>query len=337
MFNAYMNWPKQIREAINSWDKYFIRGDFDEVLVVGMGGSGIVGDYLQFLSSIYGGIPIYVSKSYILPRFIDANTLVMAISYSGNTIETLLALEKAVAKGVTVVTVSSGGLLGEKAAKEGVLHISVPSGLPPRVSLPAMLYSILGLLDTSGYTIVTKKEAYSSMVFLESALDSSKKVAEDLATWFYKDVLLRGKLPVIAVHSPLEPLAMRAKNEFNENSKVVVKVDIAPEWMHNDIVGYENPVPRSFGVVEILDPVNSVGVNLIEFMRKLYSKHDAVFCRLELQGDNFLEKLMYGSLVSGLASVILANLRGIDPAATPSISLYKKASQEIYKQINPQL
>ncbi|MEM0045475.1 MAG: SIS domain-containing protein [Desulfurococcaceae archaeon] len=332
MLDAYLKWTVQVKQAIALWGAYTVKGAFDEVVVAGMGGSGIVGDYLQVLSTASGTIPVYVVKSHTVPGFIDRGTLFIAVSYSGDTLETVLALRHALRKRVTAITVSSGGALREEALKNNLLHIPLPQGLLPRVSLPAMLYSVLGVLDASGYPVVPKGEASASVEFLEEYMDECVEVSENLANWLFVDVVLGSRLPVIASHSPLEALAIRGKNEFNENSKLVVKVDVAPEWMHNDIVGYEKPVYRKYGVLEIVDPENTVGVKLVNFMERVYSENNAVYFRLELRGRNMLEKLMYGSLILGLASVKLAERRLLDPAETKSILLYKRSVREIFSE-----
>lgn len=329
---SYLSWTEQVKQAIAFWGAFAVKGAFDEVVVTGMGGSGIVGDYLQTLSAVSGTIPVYVIKSHATPSFIDENTLFIAVSYSGNTVETVLAFKYAFKKRATVVAISSGGALREEALKHNLLHIPLPRGLLPRASLPAMLYSVLGLLDASGYSVVSRDEAHASVEFLEEHTSECMWTSENMANWLFADVVLESRLPVIASHSPLEALAIRGKNEFNENSKLVVKVDVAPEWMHNDIVGYERPAYKKFGVLEVVDPENAVGVKLVNFMEKVYSKNDTVYFRLELRGRNMLEKLMYGSLVLGLASIKLAERRKLDPAETENITLYKKSVNEIFSE-----
>ncbi|MEM4490175.1 MAG: SIS domain-containing protein [Desulfurococcaceae archaeon] len=330
MIDAYLNWPKQIRDAIETWGKYFVEGSFNEIVVVGMGGSGIVGDYLQILHSASGGIPVYTIKSHVLPRFIDENTLILIISYSGNTVETLAALKQALNTKGRIVTVSSGGYLRDESSKLGLTHISIPSGLPPRASLPSMLYSILGLLDSSGYGVYSREDASRSLLFLEASIKKAKSIAEDVSKWLYKHVVSDERLFIIATHSPLEPLAVRGKNEFNENSKLIAKVDVAPEWMHNDIVGYEHPVPRKFCVLEIVDPSDAIGNKLVDFMEKIYLQYDTKLYKFTLDGNNTLEKLMYGSLILGLSSSMLAEIRGLNPVETKNITLYKHEASKIF-------
>jgi glucose/mannose-6-phosphate isomerase len=329
MIDMYLEWPLQARNTIENWGKYRVSGDFNEVAIVGMGGSGIVGDYIQVLSASTGSLPVYVVKSHLLPGFIDEKTLLIAVSYSGNTLETLFAVENAISRGLKPIIVSSGGLLRSKAEKHGLLYIPLPQGLLPRVSLPSMLYSILGLLDSSGYSVVTKNEARDSVILMERVINSGLSVVDELTKLLYRG-LSENRLVIIATHTPLEALASRGKNEFNENSKIIVKVDVAPEWMHNDIVGYEAPVSSKYSVVEIVDPGDSVGVKLVKFMDEVYRQHDSETYTLYLNGETLLEKLLYGSLVLGLVSAKLAALRGIDPAETRSIVQYKKQAYTIF-------
>ena len=328
---VYLSWPEMIKSVLEKWGIHRVDGVFDEVVVVGMGGSGIVGDYLQVLAAERGPLPVYVVKSYILPRYVDKDSLVLLISYSGNTLETLLAFKRAVMSKLRVVVVSSGGILGEEARRRGVLHVEVPGGIVPRASLPLMLYSVLGLLDTSGYSIVTLREAEESAVFLEEVKSSVFEFSNELAKWLYSECVVPGKLVVVATHTPMDVLALRFKNELNENSKLHVKVDVAPEWMHNDIVGCEAPLHRDYCVIEIVDLGDVAGHKLVEFMRSIYSELTNSFYRVELRGENFLEKLLYGSLVGGLTSTLLAELRGLDPLTTRTIQLYKSRVLNIFQ------
>lgn len=329
MLSAYLGWVRQVKEALLTWGKYSVRGDFDKVVVAGMGGSGVVGDYVQALSFHYGRLPIYTLKSHLVPRFVDEKTLFVAISYSGNTTETLQAFRKAFERRSTIVAISSGGLLREEALRKGALHIPLPAGLLPRVSLPVMLYSTLGLLDSSGYTVVPREDAMESAAFLEDSIGECIDRSSGLSEWLYTEVSGGGFL-VIATHSPLEPIGIRGKNEFNENSKLLVKVDVAPEWMHNDVVGYEKAACSKLCVIGVVDPDDAVGYKLVKFMEKVYTDRGYRFFELKLRGRNMLEKLMYGSLVLGLTSVMLAEKLNVDPARTNSIELYKKSVGDIF-------
>jgi glucose/mannose-6-phosphate isomerase len=331
MLDFYLSWPEMIRSALSEWGAYRVEGSFREVVVVGMGGSGIVGDYLQVLAAERGPLPVHVVKSHLLPRFAGPGSLVLAVSYSGNTLETLVAFKSAVERGLRVAVISSGGLLEEEAKRRGVLHVKVRGGLVPRASLPLMLYAALGLLDASGYTVVPRGEAEKSASFLEATRSSALDVSKSLAEWLYSECTKPGRVVVVAAHSPLDVLAVRFKNELSENSKLHVRIEVAPECMHNDVVGYEALVARDLCVLELVDPTDEAGVELVDFMESIYRDVAAKTRRLALVGGSALEKLMYGSLVAGLASTLLGELRGVDPLETRTIKLYKSRAREIFR------
>jgi len=322
----YFSWKDQIMDIVGRWGEVGAPGKYHVVGVLGMGGSGVVGDYLALLSNLRGGLPVIVSKSHLLPRTISSDDLVFAISYSGNTLETRLAVEKALRIGARIVVVSSDGLLEKLAAEKGVPFVGVVKGVAPRTALPSMLFAILSVLDASGLGVVSRGEAEGVAGFLGDVMRDAVNAAYDIADFIDSS---KGLL-ILAGHSPWEALLVRGKNEFNENAKIPVKVDVAPEWMHNDIVGYEKPYKFPACVLAVKDPGDRVGSRLVDFMIDIYKGLGYPVKVLELRGASDLEKLMYGSLVLGLASVRLARMRGIDPLATESIHRYKSMVNEIF-------
>ncbi len=326
MEEYYLGWINQLEDGLKSWGIVSVPGRYRLVVVSGMGGSGIVGDYVSVLSSVLGGPPVVVSKSHLLPRYVSGDDLVFVVSYSGNTLETRLAYREALGRGSRIVVVSSDGLLEEEAKRNNIPFIPVVKGIAPRTALPHMLYGILGVLDSSGYTIVSKSVAEAAYRFIAEFMGDIVDSAYRLAGFLAEN---RGLL-ILAGHTPYEPLLIRGKNEFNENSKIPVKVETAPEWMHNDIVGWENPYENKYTVILVRDPSDRVGSRLVEFMENIYVRRGYPVYMVELKGDNILEKLLYGSLLLGLASVKLARMRGLDPLKTASIAEYKSRVGEIF-------
>ncbi len=326
MEEYYLGWLNQLEDGVKHWSDWSIMGSYRSIVVAGMGGSGIVGDYLAMLSAWRGGLPVIVVKSHILPGFVGGSDLVVVVSYSGNTLETRIAYRDAVSRGAGVVVVSSDGLLEEYAGRDNVLFIPVIRGVAPRTALPHMLYRILGLLDTSGMGIVDRGIARGAADFLASVMGEVTDLSYRVAAFIDEN---KG-LPVVAVHSPYEALGWRIKNEFNENSKIPVKVESAPEWMHNDIVGWEKPYDNKYTVILVSDPEDPVGSRLVGYMEKVYRGKGYPATNIHLKGRNPLEKLLYGSLLFGLASVRLARIRGLDPLRTESIAEYKKSVDGIF-------
>ncbi len=326
MEDIYLGWVEQLETGLRSWGSVKVEGKYRLVVVSGMGGSGIIGDYVSVLSSVYGGLPVIVSKSHLLPQHVSSNDLVFIVSYSGNTLETRIAYREALRRGARVVVVSSDGLLEEYAGRDGVAFVRIIKGIVPRTALPHMLYSVLGVLDSSGYTIVSRNDAEHTYVFMRDNMRHAVEEAYRIASFIAEN---KGLL-ILATHTPFEPLILRGKNEFNENSKIPVKVEAAPEWMHNDIVGWEKPFRNKYSVVTVCDGDDRVGSRLIGFMEDVYRGLDIPVYRFVLRGESFLDKLLYGSLVFGLASVKLARIRGLDPMATETIRKYKEAAPGIF-------
>src|SRR5205085_8722208 len=109
------------------------------IVVLGMGGSGIAGDVLAATANAALPVPVVVLKQIRTPRFVDRATLAFAVSYSGNTDETLAMSQGAIDAGAQVVAISAGGKLAELAAAAGALHVACPGGFMPRAALGALV------------------------------------------------------------------------------------------------------------------------------------------------------------------------------------------------------
>lgn len=323
MIEYYLSWGIQAEKAFRYVYSISIpKVDtirINNIVFIGMGGSGIVGDLVASLAYNRLGIPVFSVKDYRLPMWVNENTLVISISYSGNTRETILATYEALEKGSRIITVSSGGVLKRLSEKYNLLHISVEGGLIPRAALPAMLYTVLALLERLGFPIVSKDEINWSIENLKLWCNSREvdSEAKSLATF------LKDSIPIVVSCSKFSPLAYRLKNEFNENSKIPVKVEIVPEWGHNDIVGWEKPPITSNMKCLIVNCNEDMCKHILNFVKEVISRVNVECSTLNLKGDNDLNKLMYGCLVGGLASVYLARFRGVDPIKTASIGMYK--------------
>lgn len=320
MLEQYDSWIDQVRLALEKWGYYRVNGSFRTVVVSGMGGSGIVGDYVAVINDHHGGLPVLVYKTYEPPAVLSSNDLVVAISYSGNTYETLLFVKKALERKAFVVAVSSGGVLEKLSIRNKLLFIKVPEGYVPRTTLPSMLINTLSLLSCSGLSKITRESVEDVLNYLENNIGTARSIGEELAKFIHS----KGGLVTIASHYPYQPLLIRGKNEFNENSKLHVRIETVPECFHNDIVGWEKPIPESRAGIVIKDPDDTTGSSLLNYLVKTYRENEVSVFEIELSGPGLLTKLMYGSLILGYASVYLAYLRRVDPLVTDSIRRYKE-------------
>lgn len=213
------------------------------VVVLGMGGSGISGDVARVLAPAGGlKVPVIVSKGYRLPGFVGPDTLLFAVSYSGDTEETLAALDQAIAAGARTVAISSGGKLSALARSRGIPLFHVPGGMQPRASLGYLFVPILSALERMGLVsgLVSQIAESVSMLSARSLehggasptdMNHTKRLAKDLVDC----------LPVVyGAEGPLGVAALRWKAQLNEMAKVPAFWNEFPELNHNETVGWLN-------------------------------------------------------------------------------------------------
>ena len=112
------------------------RHAIEHVVVMGMGGSGIAGDIVLAAAAPFMAVPVVVVKGYECPHFVGDGSLVFAISFSGNTEETIEAASEAAIQGARMVCVTSGGELAKLASSWGAPVIGVPDTIPqPRAGI----------------------------------------------------------------------------------------------------------------------------------------------------------------------------------------------------------
>ena len=286
-------------------------GSYDGIALTGMGGSGIIGDVIHVLASEFSDVPTVVVKDFSLPKYVRGGWLVLAISYSGNTKETLSTVHEALSRGCDVAGVSSGGKLAEIAREKGLTYLQVEGGRVPRASMPALLVGALKVLRAKGVNFpLPSPEGIAKLGNVGEAEALAEDIVEGLA----------GRIPVFLSDTRHYPLAVRAKNEFNENAKIPAKVEVLPEWGHNDIVGWEKWLgPFTAVVLELGE-----GDKLMKFAAD-YLREVNVPVKELVMSDSmpYVDRVLWYSLVLGLASLKLAEVRGVDPGVTASISKYK--------------
>jgi glucose/mannose-6-phosphate isomerase len=322
MLDYYNSWPimacKALKYPIENFKTYL----FDNIAVVGMGGSGIVGDFIKTLGFERLSIPVYVFKSFNIPKWVNSKTLLIAISYSGNTLETIESVKHGVKYGASIVAISSGGLLEKIALNNKFPYVRVDGGYTPRSAFPLLLYSALRILSMLNLDIVEEWEINESIDFLNT--DRNMETAREVAN------TIKDSIPIIIADVRYEPLALRFKNELNENSKMIAKYEVIPEYFHNDIVGYEGS--RGNFKVLILDPKDETIYSdmLTNFILSYLRDLGFEALSLELKGKSPLTKLIYGSHIAGLSSVMIAESKSINPLQTISINKYKEFLKKIF-------
>lgn len=330
MLEHYLKWYHYTLEAMDcplaNTREY---SDIDRVVITGMGGSGIVGDMLASIASDFSNISIYVYKDFYIPKTVlTRNTFVLAISYSGNTLETILSTILSLNRGIRVGIVTSGGRLLELAQSKDLPYAIVKSGLVPRLAMPMMLIAASKLLANCSIDLIPIHILRSSIEVLNKT-DIAIDIANDLTNTLYSS-----SIPTIVTSTRYQALALRFKNELNENSKMPVKVEIMPELFHNDIVGWENT--RLKDVAILINSDIEYENELLEFYKNYLRSVGLTTFTLELSG-NIIERCLFGSLVAGITSVYIAHRKGIEPLQTKSIAMYKDVIKALENRISKHL
>lgn len=301
----------------------------DAVAVLGMGGSGISGDVVACVVEPRLSLPYRVIKSYgPLPEWIGRNSLVFAVSYSGNTEETLAALEEAHGRGSRIVAISSGGQLAERAAEYGVAHIRIPAGRQPRASLGYLTLPILAALELMGLIPRLEDdmdEAEALLRELGARCDRSVPQERNPAKSLAAQVL--GKIPIVYGGQGLGAVvAQRFKCDLNEYGKVPAFWNVFPELNHNEIVGWADTAgARDRVLVLVRDKDDHPRVSLrVDITRDLIRKSFADVVEIESEGQSALARVLSLVLVTQLASIYVALARQVDPGPVEVIESLKQ-------------
>jgi glucose/mannose-6-phosphate isomerase len=304
------------------------------LVITGMGGSAIGGEILQdwFLGA--SPIPIYVSRDYRLPAFIGKRSIVFAVSYSGDTEETLSSFHDALSRGCRTVALTSGGRLRELSLGRRIPCLTVPVGVAPRASLPYLFFPL-------ALTLSRLAAAWNLKQGLEAELMETTEVLRKVREEIAPEVPERDNpakrlasdlfhtIPLVYASSGYGSLARRIKNQFNENSKVPSYAAVFPEAFHNEVMGYEGSkeLLRSLSVILLRDKDEDPRVRVkMEAMKGLIEGRVKILREVWARGETGLAKIFSMLYLGDVTSLYLAILYGVDPTPIESISRLKQAS-----------
>lgn len=205
----------------------------NNIVICGMGGSGIGGKIVSQWVSQTSPVPISLVQDYTLPAFVGSDTLVIGSSYSGNTEETLFAVNEAKERGAHVIGICSGGLLETFCKENNFPFVLVPGGNPPRTALAFSLVQLSNIFLQFGYAKSSiLEELKAGKELIDSELSSIQKEAMRIAK------ALQGKTIAVYAGADYEGISVRAKQQINENSKELCWQHVIPEMNHNELVGW---------------------------------------------------------------------------------------------------
>ncbi|UDY35621.1 SIS domain-containing protein [Dermatobacter hominis] len=319
MFGVAFALPEQLataRDAAAAVEGLPPADGVTSVAILGMGGSGIGGDVCAAVAGPRCPVPIVVSKHYECPGFVGPDTLVIAVSFSGGTEETIAAATAAREAGARLVVVAAGGELARLAAEWGVPHVPVDASIPmPRAGIGAVSIPLLVLLERLGLADGLSEQVDAAIAQLEVRREQLRvpgNPAERLAARIGRT------LPLVYGGGPLgEAAAWRWKGQFNENPKVPSWSNRIPELTHNELAGWaqHGDVTRQvFTLLFLRHDFEHPNVGRrFEFVAAACDEVVSDIHTVRAEGDGPLAQLMDLVMQGDLVTLHLAAQSGVDP------------------------
>jgi glucose/mannose-6-phosphate isomerase len=297
------------------------------VALLGMGGSAVCGDLVRSIFADRLKVPLLSVRDYELPAWVDQQTLVIAVSHSGGTEETITALSTALERRCPVAVITTGGPIGDVAARVDLPRLTYPNQTPPRAALGYTMILLAGLLERAGLLDLDEAEIEAAIAAAASVgascgpdVPAASNLAKQLA-WSLLD-----RLPVIEGSGFMAAVARRWKAQINENGHSIAAAEELPEATHNTVVGYEQPdTLRDHQYVVFLAsdldaPRNRERARLSS---ELLGASGIDRRRVDLDGPGRLAQACAAISLGDYVSFYLALLYGVDPSATPVLTLVK--------------
>ncbi|MFN3951526.1 MAG: bifunctional phosphoglucose/phosphomannose isomerase [Thermaurantimonas sp.] len=310
MLSLIQNFPGHIVDALTLAKKSTFKkpsSDIRNIILTGLGGSGIGASMVQDLISPHSEIPIIVNKDYNLPSFAGENTLVIACSYSGETEETLNALYQAEECSCEIAIISSGGRLLNLAKEKNYNHLMMPPGNPPRSMLGYSLVFQLYMLANYGISrLALDNDVLLTSEYLRENSEKIQTEARQIAMRLHK------KIFAIYACSGFGSLAERFRQQLNENSKMPGWNGTIPEMNHNELVGWQggdSNMAAVFISTPFDDKRNALRTNIsVEILRK-YTPN---VLKINSIGETPLRSILYLIHLTDWVSYYLSELNGVD-------------------------
>ncbi len=310
----------QIKEAISIGKAVELNSQTEirNIVACGLGGSGIGGKISKLLFNATITVPFETVSEYHIPGFVNENTLVIATSYSGNTEETLIALEECEKRNAQIVVITSGGKLLELAMEKNWPHFVLPAGEQPRAMLAYSLVQQMFVL--SGYGLIDDSflnELENTIDLIDSNEKELKAEAEQLA----KNI--HGRIPVIYSDPTFEGVAIRFRQQINENSKMLCWNAVIPEMNHNELVGWAGGNDH-IAVIKLNSEFEYYRTSKRwDFCKDRISKITPNVFEINAKGASVISAALYLIHLTDWVSYFIATLKNVDPVEVNVISSLK--------------
>ncbi|HLE95993.1 MAG TPA: bifunctional phosphoglucose/phosphomannose isomerase [Candidatus Thermoplasmatota archaeon] len=326
MLGAVLRWPEALAEATREPAPPRIPRP-SRVLVVGLGGSAISGDYAARWADRVGPVPVLVRRGYDVPAWVDSSTLVVAVSYSGGTEETLSSFVAARKRGARLVGVGTGGELKRFAERARAPFVPVRAGLQPRAAMPHVLARLADVLEAAEVLPGARDE-------IEAAIPHLQKLVQDLAADAPPSrneakrtaLALEGTVPAVYAADHLGPVARRFANQLNENAKVVAFHGEMPEMNHNELVGWSEDDDLDRLTMVLLRHAAEIPQvqERFEFTAQVVQARGGRVVQHAMRGHAPLAEALAHTILADAVSIYLAAIRRKDPTPVSIIARLKE-------------
>lgn len=326
--NDYINdFTNHLSDALTIGDSAVLKktnNSFSNILICGLGGSGIGGTIVKDLISQDISIPVETSKGYDIPGFVNEKTLVVACSYSGNTEETLSALNKCLEKNAEVVIVCSGGKLQDLALEKDLNHIIIPAGNPPRAMFGYGFTQLFFVLNNYGIINDSFKADFEkSILLINTEQENIKKTAQDISKKLFNTT------PIIYVADGFEGVAVRFRQQINENSKMLCWHHVVPEMNHNELLGWRTNVENTSVIYLRNESDYYRNKTRIDINKSVIEKYTSNISEIWSLGNSSIERSLYLINVGDWISWYLSELNNVDAIEIDVINYLKEKLSDL--------
>lgn len=320
------DFPKQLQKALliaQSAELNKSNQAIQNVFISGLGGSGIGGSIVSESVSAEAVCPISVNKDYSAPAFINKNTLAIICTYSGNTEETIQVLKYCIEVNAKITVITSGGEAAHLAEQHKLDYILLPAGFPPRSCIGYSICQIFKVLHFHGITPENHlAEIEKSISLLETSkneiLDEAAKVAQ----------AIHNKLPIIYTLGNTEGIAIRFRQQLNENSKMLCWHHVIPEMNHNELVGWTEKNDHLAVIVFRYASDYYRSVKRLEVCKDVFSKYCSTIIEIQAKGNSQVQQALYMIHIGDWISCLIADIKNVDAV---DISIINHLKSELSK------
>jgi len=282
--------------------------EIKNIVICGMGGSGIGGKLVGKWIEDEINVPILYAHDYTLPAFVSKHSLVIGSSYSGNTEETLSTVKEAIEKGAHIIGVTSGGEMLDICERNGFDCVVVPGGNPPRTALAFSLVQLLNIFSELGMISADRlTEMENARQLIVKDEKEIKAKAHEIAQF------LLGNVGVFYGTTMYEPVLVRARQQFNENSKLLCWHHSLPEMNHNELVGWGGGDDRFASLFFESEDIHPRNARRFEITKTRIASMSSKNMTISPKGNSLIERSIYYINLVDWASLYLSELKKVDP------------------------